>query len=79
MAAALEDLGLEVATPNGQEYSVEVPAGMVSSTDPDVGASVVRGTEVTINVSLGAKPTTVPDARRRDPRGRDARRSRAST
>ena len=60
VATALGGLGLEVATTNGQEYSVDVPAGMVSSTDPDVGASVVRGSEITINVSLGAKPTTVP-------------------
>ena len=60
VAATLDDLGLEVATPNGQEYSVDVPLGMVSSTTPDVGASVVRGTEITINVSLGPKETTVP-------------------
>jgi serine/threonine-protein kinase len=60
VAVALTELGLEVNPTNGQEYSVDVPAGMVSSSDPDVGASVVRGTEVTINVSLGAKPTDVP-------------------
>ena len=60
VATALSGLGLEVATTNGQEYSVDVAAGMVSSTDPAVGASVVKGSEITINVSLGAKPTTVP-------------------
>jgi serine/threonine-protein kinase len=60
VAAVLDDLGLEVNPTNGEEYSVAVPLGKVSSTTPEVGASVVRGTEITINVSLGAKPTTVP-------------------
>ena len=60
VATALTDLGLEVATPNAQEYSVDVPVGMVSSTNPVVGASVMKGSEITINVSLGPKETTVP-------------------
>ncbi|AWB86279.1 Stk1 family PASTA domain-containing Ser/Thr kinase [Mycetocola zhujimingii] len=54
----LTDLGLTV-TP-GEEYSFDVPVGLVSSTDPGDGALVDKGSSVTVNVSLGRAPVTVP-------------------
>src|SRR4029079_17266338 len=42
------------------EYSVTVPAGQVSSTDPKGGASANRGSTVTIRVSQGPKPVKIP-------------------
>lgn len=45
------------------ENSDEVPEGDVISTDPKAGTEVEEGTEVTIVVSIGAEPATVPDIR----------------
>ena len=42
------------------EYSDSVKAGNVISVSPGAGTSVKEGTEVTIVVSLGSKPATVP-------------------
>ena len=42
------------------EYSDSVKAGNVISVSPGAGSSVKEGTEVTIVVSLGSKPATVP-------------------
>ncbi|SEC60252.1 serine/threonine protein kinase [Paramicrobacterium humi] len=56
--AALEDLGLIVAT--GEEYSLEIPKGTVSSSDPGAGEAVHKNSTVTINLSLGPKPETLP-------------------
>ncbi len=54
----LTDLGLEVA--QAEEYSFDVAAGLVSSTDPTEGALVDKGSTVTVNVSLGRAPVAVP-------------------
>ena len=43
------------------EYSMTVPAGVVISTDPEGGTDVPEGTTVTVTVSNGPAPTTVPD------------------
>jgi len=58
--AALLEQGLTVAAERGEAYDLEVPAGSVLGTDPPAGETVPRDTEVTIIVSLGAEPTTVP-------------------
>ncbi|MET0713861.1 MAG: Stk1 family PASTA domain-containing Ser/Thr kinase [Mycetocola sp.] len=56
--ATLTGLGLEVA--RGEEYSYDVAAGLVSSTNPAPGAQVDRDTTVTVNVSLGRQSVDVP-------------------
>jgi serine/threonine-protein kinase len=58
--ATLQGLGFDVATERGEVYSVDVPVGMVATTDPAVGASVLKGTQVTLNLSLGPKAVIVP-------------------
>ncbi|MFU8947773.1 Stk1 family PASTA domain-containing Ser/Thr kinase [Mycetocola zhadangensis] len=58
-AQALTDLGLTVT--RGEEYSFDVAAGLVSSTDPAQGALVDKGSAVTLNVSLGRAPVSLPD------------------
>ena len=45
------------------QYSDDVEQGNVISSDPEAGTEVDEGTEVTIVVSLGAEPATVPDIR----------------
>ncbi|GGE89958.1 Stk1 family PASTA domain-containing Ser/Thr kinase [Mycetocola zhadangensis] len=55
---ALIDLGLEVT--RGEEYSFDVAAGLVSSTNPVQGALVDKGSAVTVNVSLGRAPVAMP-------------------
>ncbi|GAB2513983.1 Stk1 family PASTA domain-containing Ser/Thr kinase [Paramicrobacterium agarici] len=57
-AAALSDLGLIVEP--GEEYSLEVEKGAVTSTDPAAGDLVYPNSTVTVNVSLGPKPETLP-------------------
>jgi serine/threonine-protein kinase len=57
-ATTLTNLGFKTA--QAQEYSVTVPAGQVSSTDPKGGASANRGSTVTIRVSQGPKPVKIP-------------------
>ncbi|WEO79028.1 Stk1 family PASTA domain-containing Ser/Thr kinase [Cryobacterium sp. SO2] len=56
--AQLEALGL-VAAP-GTAYSTEIPAGLIVSTDPGDGARVAKGSTVTLNVSQGPQPITIP-------------------
>ena len=46
-------------------YSDDVEEGNVISSDPVAGTEVEEGTEVTIVISLGAEPATVPDLRNR--------------
>ncbi len=55
----LEDAGLDVKT-GGSEYSETVDAGLVMSTDPSAGKRVLKGTDVTITVSLGRAVAQLP-------------------
>jgi eukaryotic-like serine/threonine-protein kinase len=55
----LEDLGLVVVEGDGG-YSNTVPEGRVLSVDPEVGTEVRPGAEITVNVSQGRAPITVP-------------------
>ena len=57
-SAQLEALGLVTAP--GTAYSTEIEAGLVVSTDPGDGARVPKGSTVTINVSQGPAPITLP-------------------
>ncbi|MCW4459392.1 Stk1 family PASTA domain-containing Ser/Thr kinase [Microbacterium sp. MPKO10] len=57
-AAALEELGLVVKT--GEEYSLDVEEGLVTSTNPAGGELVYPNSTVTVNVSLGPKPEKLP-------------------
>ncbi|MFE4951459.1 Stk1 family PASTA domain-containing Ser/Thr kinase [Leifsonia sp. NPDC056665] len=57
-ATTLTNLGFK--TVQAQEYSITVPTGQVSSTDPKAGASANRGSTVTVRVSQGPKPVTIP-------------------
>ena len=56
--ATLTDLGLQVK--QGEEFSFDVDAGLVSSTDPAPGSQVERDATVTVNVSLGRQSVEVP-------------------
>jgi len=56
--AQLDALGL--VTEQGTEYSTQIAAGLVASTDPGDGARVPKGSTVTINVSQGPAPITLP-------------------
>ena len=55
----LEDAGLDVKT-GEPEYSDTVDAGLVLSTDPSSGKRVLKGTDVTITVSLGRAVGQLP-------------------
>jgi beta-lactam-binding protein with PASTA domain/tRNA A-37 threonylcarbamoyl transferase component Bud32 len=55
----LEELGL-VVVEGDPEYSNTVPEGRVLSVEPAVGTEVRPGTEVTVVVSRGRAPITVP-------------------
>jgi serine/threonine-protein kinase len=55
----LEALGL-VVIEGGGDYSNTVPEGRVLAVEPPVGTQVVPGTEVTVTVSRGRAPITVP-------------------
>jgi eukaryotic-like serine/threonine-protein kinase len=55
----LEDLGLVVVEGEG-DYSDTVPEGRVLSVDPEVGTEVRPGEEITVIVSQGRAPITVP-------------------
>jgi beta-lactam-binding protein with PASTA domain/tRNA A-37 threonylcarbamoyl transferase component Bud32 len=57
-AATLKQLGFE--STQAKEYSTTIAAGLVSSTDPKAGDSANRGSTVTIKVSQGPKPITIP-------------------
>jgi serine/threonine-protein kinase len=56
--SALQQLGFVVK--DGAEYSQSVPTGLVSSTDPGSGSRVNKGSTVTLRVSQGPKPITIP-------------------
>jgi serine/threonine-protein kinase len=56
----LEQVKLKVAEGDGQ-YSDEVPEGVVISTDPKAETSLRPGETVTVVVSKGRAPITVPD------------------
>ena len=60
----LQDANLTVVHGEAQ-YSDDVDEGKVISSSPEAGTEVEEGTEVTIVVSLGAEPATVPDLRGR--------------
>jgi beta-lactam-binding protein with PASTA domain/serine/threonine protein kinase len=55
----LEDAGLDVRT-GEPKYSDTVDAGLVLSTDPAAGKRVLKGTNVTISVSLGRAVAQLP-------------------
>jgi serine/threonine-protein kinase len=56
--AQLQKLGFKTA--QAQEYSTTVATGMVSSTDPRAGIPAGRGSTVTLRISQGPKPITIP-------------------
>ena len=58
--AALLEQGLVVGAEPATAYDLEIPAGAVLGTDPPAGEVVPRDSTVTLVVSLGAEPTTVP-------------------
>ncbi|SEE02812.1 Stk1 family PASTA domain-containing Ser/Thr kinase [Ruania alba] len=55
-----EDAGFTVA-PVQQEYSQNVAEGVVIESDPEAGAEVRHDTAVTLTVSQGREPITIPD------------------
>jgi serine/threonine-protein kinase len=55
----LEEAGLDVKT-GESKYSDTIDAGLVLSTDPAAGKRVLRGTDVTITVSLGRAVGQLP-------------------
>ncbi|MFT4028438.1 MAG: Stk1 family PASTA domain-containing Ser/Thr kinase [Protaetiibacter sp.] len=57
--AALTALGVEVAEELAHDHSVEVAAGLVMGSAPEPGASVLKGSTVTLIVSDGPAPTTI--------------------
>ncbi len=57
----LDEQGVLVADAVGEQFDLEVEAGRVVGTDPEAGTTIDRETEVSIIVSLGPEPTTVPD------------------
>jgi serine/threonine-protein kinase len=59
--AILDEQGVLVADALGERFDLEVEEGRVVATDPEAGTTIDRETEVTIVVSLGPEPTTVPD------------------
>ncbi|MFK4729166.1 Stk1 family PASTA domain-containing Ser/Thr kinase [Agromyces mediolanus] len=56
---ALEDAGFQVEP--GERNDPEIAAGLVSGTDPGLGAQARRGSVVTMFVSLGPRILDVPD------------------
>lgn len=56
---AVEDESLVLAT--AESYSESVGEGLIISMDPAAGASIARGSTVTVTVSLGRPFVTVPD------------------
>ena len=64
-AAALDRIGLVAVRTD--VFSDTVPAGKVVSTSPGTGASVARGSKVTVRVSKGPELVAVPDVRGKSP------------
>ncbi|TFD78008.1 Stk1 family PASTA domain-containing Ser/Thr kinase [Cryobacterium fucosi] len=56
--AQLTELGLK--TELGVQYSGTIAAGLVASTDPGAAARVAKGSTVTLRVSQGPQPITLP-------------------
>jgi beta-lactam-binding protein with PASTA domain len=61
----LDGLGLKLKQGKGQ-YSDTVPEGSVVSTDPKAGTQLKRGDTVTVVVSQGKAPISVPDETGKD-------------
>jgi serine/threonine-protein kinase len=57
--AALTSLGVEVADELRHDHSVDVAAGLIMGSDPEPGASVRKGSTVTLVISDGPAPTTI--------------------
>jgi serine/threonine-protein kinase len=57
--AALTSLGVEVAGELRHDHSVDVAAGLIMGSDPEPGASVRKGSTVTLVISDGPAPTTI--------------------
>jgi serine/threonine-protein kinase len=57
----LLEQGLAVATAVKEAFDPEVEAGLVAGTDPEVGTVVDRDAVVTLVISQGRQPTTVPE------------------
>lgn len=60
-SAVLRDLSLVVNEQTREVHDPFVPVGLVAGTDPKVGTGVKRDSPVTILVSSGPEPVTVPD------------------
>ena len=60
-SAQLTELGLTVEAATVQVHDPVVASGLVAGTDPAVGEAVPRDTPVTILVSKGPEPKTVPE------------------
>ncbi len=58
VTAQLQGLGLKVAY--SEAYSPSIAAGLVIQTDPPAGATVDKGSTVTVQVSLGKEPVKIP-------------------
>jgi serine/threonine-protein kinase len=58
---ALTSAGLVVREPVQSQFNDTVPKGQAISTDPPVNTQVDKGTTVTLFLSLGAQPVSVPD------------------
>lgn len=56
--AQLKELGLTAKL--GTEYSGTIPEGLVASTSPGKGIRVDKGSAITLNVSQGPQPITIP-------------------
>ncbi|MEX2625540.1 MAG: PASTA domain-containing protein, partial [Ilumatobacteraceae bacterium] len=60
VVAELAELGLVLIGPE-EDFDDEVPEGLVISQDPEPGAEVERGSEVTVTISLGPDVVPVPE------------------
>jgi beta-lactam-binding protein with PASTA domain/tRNA A-37 threonylcarbamoyl transferase component Bud32 len=59
--ATLAELGLRVAPETAAAFDPLVPEGNVAATDPSPGSSVDRDSVVTIVISQGPQPVTMPE------------------
>lgn len=57
----LEDQGVTVSDQLAEQFDLDIAQGLVAATDPPAGEVIDRNTVVTMVVSLGREPTTVPD------------------
>jgi len=56
----LTDLGLLVDASTDEAFDEEIPVGLVVGTTPEVGTELEEGSPITIVVSLGIEPTSLP-------------------